>query len=190
MARLSVGDRFPDFQIHTAYDADLQTAEIIKKADKTVFWVLRYIGCTTCRYDVHLIKKRYQEFQELGAQVLVVLQSQPETVRADLAGDEVPYEIIADPEQKFYQRFSIESAPSKEARQPKEPADVEKWQTKLEKVKASGFVHGKYEGNEQQLPALFIVGPDSAVQYVHYAKNSIDMPTVDELLLLLGKQAS
>jgi peroxiredoxin len=187
MSRLSAGDGFPDFQIHTACDKDLQTAEVIKKTEKTVFWVLRYIGCTTCRYDIHVIKERYHEFQALGAQVLVVLQSQPETVRADLAGDEVPYEIIADPEQKFYQRFSIEPAPSKEARQPTEPADIEKWQAKVEKVKASGFVHGKYEGNEQQLPALFIVGSDAVVQYSHYAKNSIDMPTVDELLKILEK---
>jgi peroxiredoxin len=187
MPRLSVGDRFPDFQIRTAYGVDLQTAEALKKAKKTVFWTLRYIGCTTCRYDIHIIKERYQEFQELGVQIFVVLQSQPETVQADLAGNEVPYEIVADPEQTFYQRFSIEPAPSMEACLPKEPDDVEKWQAKLAKIHASGFRHGKYEGNEQQLPALFIIGPDAVVQYAHYAKSIIDMPTVDELLGILGK---
>jgi peroxiredoxin len=186
MARVIVGDQFPDFQIHTAHDVDEHTAEVVKRAKKTVFWVLRYIGCTTCRYDVHLIKERYQEFRDLGVQVLVVLQSRPEIVRADLAGDEVPYEIICDPDQEIYKRFSIDPAPSKEARQPTEPADVEKWQAKIEKVKASGFVHGKYEGNEQQLPAMFIVGADAVVLYAHYAKNSIDMPTVDELLKILA----
>jgi peroxiredoxin len=185
MARLSAGEQFPDFTFNTAYGRELSSGEFIKKAGKTVFWVLRYVGCTTCRYDIHLIKTRYKEFTGLDAQVLVVLQSQPENVRADLTGHEVPYEIACDPGQAIYWRFSIEPAPDKESRQPKDPADVEKWQAKLGKVKAGGFVHGKYEGNENQLPALFVVAADGKVLYAHYAKNSIDMPTVDEVLGLL-----
>jgi peroxiredoxin len=185
MARLKAGDKFPDFQFHTAYDLDLGTLDTIKKTKKTVFWVLRYVGCTTCRYDIHIIKERYKEFAGLGAQVLVVLQSQPEIVQADLKGDEVPYEIICDPDQLIYKRFSIDPAPDKESRQPKEAADQERWQKKLETVKASGFVHGKYEGDENQLPALFIIGQDTVVQYAHYAQHSIDMPNGNELLAQL-----
>jgi peroxiredoxin len=187
MAKLLEGEQFPDFTFSTAYGTELSSGEVIGRTKRTIFWVLRYVGCTTCRYDIHLIKTRYKEFTNLGAQVLVVLQSQPENVRADLAGDEVPYEIICDPGQAFYWRFSIAPAPDKESRQPRDPLDVEKWQAKIEKVKASGFVHGKYEGNENQLPALFIADDDGKVRYAHYAKNSIDMPTVDEVLGLLRR---
>jgi peroxiredoxin len=187
MARLKTGDQFPEFQFRTAADEDLRSSGVIKRADKTVFWVLRYIGCTTCRYDIHIIKERYREFTGINAQVLVVLQSLSENVRADLAGDEVPYGIICDPEQKIYQRFSIDPAPDKESRQPKEPREIEKLKLKIEKVKACGFVHGKYEGNENQLPAIFIVEPGGKVLYAHYAANSIDMPTVDEVLDKLKK---
>jgi peroxiredoxin len=182
MARLKAGDQFPDFQFHTAEDREISSLDVLKRAKKTVFWVLRYVGCTTCRYDIHVIKERYREFTDLQAQVLVVLQSQSETVRADLAGDEAPYEIICDPGQEIYRRFSIDPAPDKESRRPKEPADVEKWKAKIEKVKAGGFVHGKYEGNEEQLPAFFIIGPEGKVLYAHYATHSADMPTVDEAL--------
>ncbi|MBQ7081980.1 MAG: hypothetical protein IJM93_00350, partial [Oscillospiraceae bacterium] len=73
----------------------------------------------------------------------------------------------------------------REERQPKTPEDIAKWQAKIEKVRASGFVHGKYEGNEQQLPAMFVVDPDGTVIYAHYAENSIDMPSVDEMLEIL-----
>jgi peroxiredoxin len=186
MARLTEGETLPDFQFRTAQGEELRAAEIIKQAQKTVFWVLRYIGCTTCRYDIHVIKERYKEFLDTGAQVLVVLQSPPETIQSDLAGDETPYKIICDPDQEIYRRFSIEPAPDKESRRPKDPAGLAKLQAKIEKVKASGFVHGKYEGNEDQLPAIFIVKPEGTVQYAHYAKNSIDMPTVDEVLQLLA----
>ncbi|MDR2103724.1 MAG: redoxin domain-containing protein [Treponema sp.] len=185
MARLNTGDQFPDFPFRTAADAELKSSEVIKRADKTVFWVLRYIGCTTCRYDIHVIKERYREFTDLNAQVLVVLQSLSENVRADLAGDEAPYEIICDPEQAIYRRFSIDPAPDKESRQPRDPREIEKLKQKIEKIKAGGFVHGKYEGDENQLPAMFIVEPGGKVLYAHYAKNSIDMPTVDEVLAQL-----
>jgi peroxiredoxin len=186
MAKLLEGTKLPDFQFHTASGLDLSASEVIKKTKKTVFWVLRYVGCTTCRYDIHVIKERYREFVEAGAQVLVVLQSLPENVKADLTGDEAPYEIICDPDQTIYQRFSIEPTLDKESRMPKDPADVAKLQAKVEKIKASGFVHGKYEGNENQLPAMFIVEPDGLIAYAHYAKNSIDMPNVDEVLAKLG----
>jgi peroxiredoxin len=182
MARLKAGDTFPDFQVHTASEADLSTQEIIGKAKKTVFWVLRDVGCTSCRYDIHLIKEQYQKFTKQGVQILVVLQSQPDIVRSDLKGDEVPYEIICDPDQTIYRRFSIEPAPNKETLRPTDPELVKKWEKKVEGLKASGFVHGKYEGDENQLPALFIVGSDAVVLEAHYAASIADMPTVDELL--------
>jgi peroxiredoxin len=182
MSKLSRGDTFPDFPFHTAGAEDLRTHAVIAKAKKTVFWVLRYVGCTSCRYDIHVIKERYKEFTALGVQILVVLQSPPETIAADLKGDEVPYKIIADPEQRFYKRFSIEAADSKEDLRPKDPILAAKFQTKVDQIKASGFTHGKYEGDELQLPALFIVDADNSVSYAHYAANIADLPTVDELL--------
>ena len=35
---------------------------------------------------------------------------------------------------------------------------------------AAGFSHGRYEGEELQLPAAFILQPDLTVTYAHYAK--------------------
>jgi peroxiredoxin len=182
MAKLEAGTKLPDFQFHTAGGLDTTALEVVKKAKKTIFWVLRYVGCTSCRYDIHVIKERYKEFLELGAQILVVLQSQPEIVNADLKGDEVPYEIITDPDQKIYQQFSIEAAPTIEGLRPTDPAVIKKWEAKRELVKASGFVHGKYEGNENQLPAMFIVDAAGNIDYARYATSIAGLPGIDEVL--------
>jgi SNF2 family DNA or RNA helicase len=74
-----------------------------------------------------------------------------------------------------------------EARTLEGPEDIAKWQAKIAAVKQSGFVHGKYEGNEQQLPAFFVTDNTGKVLYAHYAANSIDMPTVDEALEIVKK---
>lgn len=182
---LTKGDKFPDFTFETESAQGLSTDAVVKDADKTVFWVLRYIGCTTCRWDVHQIMLNYQKFVEKGAQVYVVMQSDPAKVRRDLEGFDMPYHIICDYKQEIYKTLDIRATRTREERQPKTDEDKAKWDEKIAKVKASGFVHGDYEGNEQQLPAMFIVDRDAKVLYAHYAENSIDMPTVDETLAII-----
>ena len=44
-----------------------------------------------------------------------------------------------------------------------------------------------YEGNELQLPALFMTDKDLKVCYAHYGKNIMDMPTVDELIEMISQ---
>ncbi len=184
MAKLQVGDKMPSFTFQTESQSGL-TTESVLRGGRTVFWVLRYIGCTTCRYDVHQIAARYGDFQKRGVQVYVVMQSDPAVVREDLKESPLPYHIICDQDQVIYHTLEIPATATKEERMPTSPEDLAKWEAKKQKVKEAGFVHGKYEGNEQQLPALFVVDPDGCVIYSHYAKNSIDMPTVEEMLGIL-----
>lgn len=184
--KLNIGDKMPDFTFNTESQTGVTTKDVLA-GGRTIFWVLRYIGCTMCRFDVHQISTRYSEFTEKGAQVYVVMQSDPAVVREDLKDSPAPFHIICDEEQVFYKALEIYPAESKEARAPKTPEDIAKLEVKRAQVKASGFVHGKYEGNEQQLPAMFIVEPDGTVVYSHYARNIVDMPTIDEVLTILDE---
>ncbi len=83
MAKLHVGDKMPFFTFQTESQSGLTTESVLRNG-RTVFWVLRYIGCTTCRYDIHQIAAYYEEFQKRGVQVYVVMQSDPAVVREDL----------------------------------------------------------------------------------------------------------
>ncbi|MEE3426094.1 MAG: hypothetical protein VZR26_11055, partial [Erysipelotrichaceae bacterium] len=62
---------------------------------------------------------------------------------------------------------------------------MDKLKEKGGKAREAGFVHGDYEGNELQLPAMFIVNEDGVVEYANYARNIVDLPTVDEVLAML-----
>ena len=83
---------------------------------------------------------------------------------------------------EIYQALDIQPAESMEALV---GDGLKKLQTKGAAAAEAGFSHGKYEGNEQQLPALFIVDAQSQVLTAHYAKNIMDMPTIDDLLAML-----
>ena len=182
MAKLNTGDRLPSFTFDTHLRDGLDSLSVLR--GKTVFWVLRYIGCTVCRYDVHLIAQRYDEFTAKGAQVFVVMQSDRDHVQKDLAATDtvLPFEIICDPDQKIYDLLSIEPAESMEALA---GDNRDALMEKGAKARECGFSHGDYEGNEQQLPAMFIVAEDGTVEYAHYAENIVDMPTVDGVLGML-----
>ena len=184
MTRLNQGEKFPNLQFNTANQQGLQVYDVLK--EKTIFWVLRYIGCPTCRLDVHQIAQRYTEIQDAGAQVYVVMQSDPEHIQKDLAKTNtvLPFEIICDPDQVFYSTLSVEAAKSKLQLA---GSGVFKVLSKGKAARNAGFNHGDYEGNELQLPALFIVGEDGTAEYVHYARNMADMPAVDDVLKLLKK---
>ena len=179
MTRLQKGSKMPNLSFHTAYKSNLKIYDVLK--GKTVFWVLRYIGCTVCRFDVHMIAQRYQELTDKGAQVFVVMQSDQQHVQNDLKNTKLPFEIICDENMEIYKTLHILPADSKEEL----IGDREQLILKDAKASAAGFSHGDYEGDEMQLPAMFIVNEDGIVDYAHYAKSIMDMPTIDEVLQML-----
>ena len=182
MAKLNVGDQMPNLIFNTAYKNDVCVKDVLE--GKTIFWVLRYIGCTVCRYDVHLIQQRYEEFKNKGAKVIVVMQSDQAHVQNDLKEIQLPFDIICDNEMKIYNELNIEAAETKQDLLGGEE-NLVLLKQKGANAAACGFVHGDYEGNEQQKPAMFIVDENATVIYAHYAKHIMDMPTIDEVLELL-----
>ena len=178
MARLVVGDKFPNFTVNTAFESGLTIEQVIDNKP-TMFMVLRYIGCTVCRYDVHVLTERYQEFVDRGVNVAVVMQSKPEIVQIDLAGATLPFHLICDEAHEIYKTLEILPAASM---QELLGDGLEKLKAKGAKAAEVGFAHGDYEGIEEQLPAFFYVDGDGIVKEAHYAKGIMDMPTVDEML--------
>ncbi len=178
MSKLLVGEKMPNFTVNTVNENGV-TIEKLVDGKKTMFMVLRYIGCTVCRYDVHLLTRKYQEFINKNVNVVVVMQSTPEIVQRDLNGEILPFNLICDEAQEIYKTLEINPAPDM-------PSLVGDGRALLKEkgtaATQAGFVHGDYEGIEEQLPAFFYVDKDLTVLEAHYAKSLMDMPTIDEML--------
>lgn len=170
MAKLELGDKMPNFQYETPYQKELEIAETAKKTKKTAIIFLRYYGCPMCQLDLHEMAENYQDIVSEGGQFLVVLQSDPILLKEKIGDNRFPYPIICDPEQKLYQDFEIKPAASMA-----KMADA-KTMLKIAKVKAEGYQHGEYEGNELQLPATFVIDDNCMLTYVHYGKSISDVP--------------
>lgn len=183
--RLHAEEKMPDFRLSLAFHGETSVADMVKDTPLTVFWVLRYLGCTLCSYDIQEIGREYQRFEELGAKVVVVLQNQKETIESEMEEEALPMPLACDPECVIYDTLLIPATATKEERLPKTPEGIKKLEEKRQKAKEAGIVHGKDEGRAQQLPAMFIVDSERVVHYAHYARHSVDMPSVEETLELI-----
>ena len=181
MAKLEKGQIMPDFEYVTPFSQGHTLTETAAKAPKTALIFLRYWGCPLCQYDIHLLAQAHPEITAHGGQLLVVLQSDPKGLAEQLGKeDALPFSIICDPDQKLYQRFAIAPAASMA-----KMADL-KMVGRIVKATRMGIKHGDYEGNEQQLPAAFVIDGERKIRYAHYAASVSDMPDAAELAALLA----
>ncbi len=172
------GSVFPDFK-YRSYDGRMK--ELYAQLDQSpaAILFLRYVGCTKCQLDVHELLINKERIISKGIKVFLVFQSEPSAVQDEI-GD-FPFEIICDPEQVLYRRFRVLPAESKE-----ELLDFAHFREAHDAFRKSkvelGLQHGKYEGNELQKPAIFLLDADKRIVFAHYADSLMDMPSVESWL--------
>lgn len=177
MAKLTVGEKMPDFTAASAFGPAEALSSRVGKG-KTAIVFLRYYGCTLCQYDIHTYAEYYQKIVGDTGKFFVVLQSTPESIKKQMTREALPFEIICDPEEKIYKEFEINPAKDKEELG---GGNVVAKVAEARKL----FSHGDYEGEELQLPAAFVVEPDLTITYARYGKDGADVPTPEELEQLL-----
>ena len=111
MPKLHVGEKMPDFAFETPFEKGLTIGQVAKRVKgKTAVVFMRYYGCTMCQYDIHLFKTQHEKIAATGGQMLVVLQSDPAKLAAQQGPQDLPFDIICDPDQKLYKQFDIQPA--------------------------------------------------------------------------------
>lgn len=182
MARLSVGSIFPDYSVSTQFE-DETTIRRIADGKPLMLVVLRYIGCPSCRYDVHMLQENNERFAAKGVSVAVIMQSTPGSIRSALRNEPLSFPIICDPDCSIYRDLEIKPAENRETLLGSGEA-AQKFMKKREAVRELGYAHGEYEGIEEQLPAFFFMDADLNVTAAHYAGSLGDMPTAEEMLAM------
>lgn len=173
--KLEVGKTIDDFKFCTQNGCKESFVKELKK-EKTVLLFLRYIGCPPCNLTVLEINENLDKFKEKNMDIYVVLQSEVDVLNEAIEGKDIEFEIICDPNMELYRKFSLGEASS--------PHEMRGEGTQ-ERIQASidrGLEHGKYEGNEMQFPATFIVDDKGIILYSKYGQHVTDYPLVNELL--------
>ncbi len=168
MAVLHVGDKIEDFLFSTPWEEGKRFLADTA-GERVALFFLRYYGCTTCQLEIHNLIQDYPKFNAAGVKVYVVLQSRKSVIAEQLKREDIPFELILDPDQKLYQTYGIGSRDVNHI-------SSERHKAKVQQAKTQGFTHGEYEGNELQLPATFIIGPGHIVEFAYYGQEGSDVP--------------
>ena len=167
--KLRVGDKAPDFKFESPWDKERKFYEITGKKPAVLVF-MRYIGCPVCRLAMADIKRDINLIEKKGASLFVVLQSSSSNIASAAKKEDWPFTIISDPRGDLFKQYSVE------------PGGILKYLhpaglIAVIRATVKGYMHGKFEGRETQLPAMFIVAPNKIITYAYYGKNISDIPS-------------
>ena len=175
--KLAVNDKLADRKVLTLYDGEKSLKELVGSG-KTAIVFLRYFGCPVCQYELYDYANNYEAIKAVGGEVIVVLQSTPESIKSQCGDMVYPYPVICDPTCAWYDELDIPCAESFES------VIAENTMEYLQKA-GSMFSHGENEGREMQQPATFIVDSSLCVLEARYSSYLNDFYLGEELPAVL-----
>ncbi|MFE9565721.1 peroxiredoxin-like family protein [Streptomyces sp. NPDC006487] len=144
----------------------------------------RFAGCPVCHLHLRSVVRRHAEIEAAGIREVVLFHSSAEELRPHVA--DFPFAVIADPRQRLYREFGVESSP-------RSLLDPRAWGPVLWAIARSAAEVGR--GRERLpsprqpngrlgLPADLLIGRDGRVLAAKYGEHVYDQWSVDELLRL------
>ncbi len=166
--KLEAGDMAPDFFFQTPWSSRQSFYETAGN-NPAVLVFLRYLGCPVCQMEMARLKRETGLFTQKEARVFVFLQSAPSTVTLAAKEGDWPFFIVCDPQGDIFREYAVTSGGILKYLH---PAGL------IAAVKSvrQGFRHGKFEGRETQLPAVFTVNAGKIITHAHYGRHISDIP--------------
>jgi peroxiredoxin len=167
---IAVGDAAPAFEVRDARGEALSLASL--RGKKVVVIFLRHLGCPLCRMELAELKRRREE---IGAEVIVFVESSDESVAQFAQRSDVKFHLVADPHKRVYSAYGVERGKLAAYLAPGALAGA---------LRATfrGHMHGRCEGSELQLPGDFIVDEQGKVSFAHRGRHIADNTPLDTLL--------
>ncbi len=176
------------FVYDSANGTNIDLAKTIKKTTLIVF--SRFFECEICQEVLKTFKKYYPILKLLGYDVKVVMQTPVETLKQHQS--EYPFELIADPECKFYDRYNIFEANDMVQMIAGDKMFEDMIGKDIKALLDSDLVESlaavvaptgeKSEHRENQLSALVGVDKNMVINFVHYSQTISDFPDAKEML--------
>ena len=191
---LKKGDRLVGFRYDSCMGTDRRLTANLNDSRSTLIVFSRYYGCDISMLMLKLMKAAAPVLKHAGCQVKFVLQSDVEVLRE--VQKDYPFELIADPKAKLYDRYNVfeakdtlgmvlgdklfEKFAGKDIKKLLRIKGLEKFAGSLMDVGAKEMP--TIGPRQMQLPAYIIVNNRMEVTYAYYSRTIGDLPDTKELL--------
>ena len=125
------------------------------------------------------MRERKGACDEIGLRVVPIGQGTPEDLQKFLAGRDLPFEVLTDPEREAFRAYGLERG---------SPGQIFSRQVVVEGLKAAseGHVMSKVVGDVMQLPGSFVVEKGTIV-FAHRGQLSSDVGDPDDLIAAVSR---
>lgn len=187
---LKKGRKLEGFVYDSANGEDIELSETIQKPTLIVF--SRYYDCEVCQQTLSLLKKSHTVLKVMGYDIKVVIQSDIDIIKE--AQEKYPFELIADPQAKLYDRFNIFEADSYINFIAGDKAYIKMTNGNIknlldtemaEELMSAVSDSSESKNRELQLCALAAVDTDMNITYAYYSQTLSDFPGMTELVKAL-----
>ena len=121
------------------------------------------------------MRRHEEDFQRIGARVVLVGLGTTEETAAFRDQFQVPFTLIADPERHLFKAFDLKRAGAAALLSPR-------MALRGFSAMAKGHVVGVPKGDVRQLPGVFIIDVAGRIRFSHYARDPSDNPSPSALI--------
>ncbi|HVU25097.1 MAG TPA: peroxiredoxin-like family protein [Opitutus sp.] len=143
----------------------------------------RFAGCPICNTHLRSFAKRRRELAEAGVREVIFFHSSAEELRTYEA--DLPFDLVADPEKRFYRQFGVESS-SAALLHPAIVGAAIRGAKVVFRGNARRLWIPKAENGRLGLPADFLVDAAGRIAAARHGRHANDQWEVDEVLELAG----
>lgn len=150
-----------------------------KDGKKILLSFMRPVWCPVCNQRTHELQENYARLKEKGYEVIVVYPSEAAVMKSYSKDLDLPFIVVADPEEKLYKQFGIEKSKAKVLAFSKHEQGKRRMKKgkalRIKKYEAKNKAHGPI------IPADFVIDTEYKFLNIYYGEYLGDHIPVDTL---------
>lgn len=106
--RLQKSIKVPNFVLTSVSGEKVNLQSLLKNNERVLVCFFRPVWCPICNKRTHELIERYDELKAKGIEVVAIYPTNAEIMAQYVKDANIPYPVIADPEEALYEVYSIE----------------------------------------------------------------------------------
>jgi len=106
------GELLPELVLLPVYSSEDGKDDTLKtsalKGKKILLTFNRYVSCPLCNFRTHELLEKYDSLKQNGFVIISVYESTRETLKQYTTQEEIPFIMIADPDETLYKQFKVQ----------------------------------------------------------------------------------
>lgn len=179
---LKMGEKAPLFVTKDVLGNKVHLKKLLKNTN-VLLTFLRPAWCPVCNARTHELIQYYQEMKEQGFEIIAVYPSTVKELEGYVKDLNIPYTVIADPDEELYRLYGVERSKEKYERTMQEKKSLVAMKKGMKLFEEQGNNYGGPQVPEEPIiPADFVLTKNGQkIQKAHYGAYIGDHVTIKDL---------